>query len=391
MKVFSQHPTMKILLRALLSVLILAPAAVVKAQVRVSDCASSPAYVAAGVTPGPMGASSRPVDLGNLVNFLYFFDGNSLTSRRNMQDAEGSFGDIAVNVDKAQDGGAADTYYVTSGGQNYEWAGTMFVDIPSSAAGSFAWDTLVSDALSYGNTASMEWDANTVVDGLTVDFHTAFNHLNSLTPDLGPYTSIADAFPDTYSGAIKDGTPLLDRKNDVAETIVIEVNGGASSNSFWFVDGDPSDIFVFLWRDSSGQYTDEVKFNGGGIMPSPTSDLKPGNLVHLAAVLNGAGGGDYPTWLPNGANDNDFDEPVYKKVGEEIGDFKKGGWFVGYWLTVGDLTSNGASADMSSSNFVGGWYTNNTSFSLTSSMSGVQKCPNIASFTSAATGTQGAG
>jgi len=392
----NKYPTkpnsaMIILLRPLVLGLVLGvlgpSAVVVKAQT--SDCATATNFVNAGITPGPMGDPNKPVDLGDLVNFLYFFDGNSAQNEWTMQDCEGSFGDIAVNIDKSQDGGTG--FYDTKSSGGYEWAGTMFVDIDSSDEGEFAWDRHVTEAAGNGNTAAMVWNANTVVDGLTDDFHTAFNYLDGLTPDF-VRSSLSAAFPDTYSGGIGDGTPLFHRdgsgnlfKNNVPETIVVEIDGGADSNSWWFVDGDASDIFVFLWRDSSGEYTDLVKWGGGGIMPAPDSDLKPGNFVHLAGKLGGSGGGNYPTWIPNGANDNDFGVTVNEKVGEEMGEFKKGGWFVGYWLTIGDESSGNSNGSMSSSNFIGGWYSNNTDFILTSGMSGTQACPNVESIIVATT------
>ena len=107
-----------------------------------------------------------------------------------------------------------------------------------------------------------------------------------------------------------------------------------------------------------------------------SGDLKAGNFVHLAKSLNGSGGGAPPTA-------NDFPQCFCDSSGTPIPDTDplNGSYFVGYWLTK----DSGSGINFSNTIFIGGWYTYQQGFTMTSGSGAVHVCPNADSLPSLAT------
>ena len=333
-----------------------------------------------------MGSATMPVDLGQLTNYFMFLDGNAGQSEWKFENANGVYGDIGFNLDKTQDGGAADEFYVTKG-NTMPYRGDVYADITEAQAdpngdGSYDNSVFHGDQVEGNTQASAVWEADTVIDGLTSDFHTAFDYLDDLPATLSG--TKADIFNQLTGNNEKLLNSYPGKGNGVSDTVVIDITDGGG-DEYYVVDGDAEDIFVFRW-DKAGNYGTSVMFeDGGGVVPLDGGNLTPGNFVHLAGVLESGGGGvRYPS-LPCGPSDNEFNEVV---TGAEAdctvdGNFNEGGFFVGYWLTIG--ASNNENGAFSNSNFAGGWYTNNTKFNFKSDSSGIHWCPNAAAMIVAAT------
>ena len=98
-------------------------------------------------------------------------------------------------------------------------------------------------------------------------------------------------------------------------------------------------------------------------------------------MKSSGGGSNPPLPYPQGPRDNDGTGVLITGGA----DFNGGGFFTGYWFTTGLPTINpggeqpyGVNGTFSNGIFVGGWYSKNTNFSMTSGTSGVYVSPNPA-------------
>ena len=240
---------------------------------------------------------AKPIDLGGLTNYLFFFeDGRDDT---NWQGAtKGFYGDVAVDGITASER--------TSGGVPY--AGTIYTNDVTIDAFQDIVDQNVGQAFS-------SVSETTLIDDLTADFNNAWATLDAMPADL----TVADA-ADLHNA---------DYQNGVAETIIVDIDGGYSQSGPIELYGDANDMFVFRWgKNEADPYDAQVKFSGGGGI-IPMGDLKPGNFVHLAGDLNASGGGSNPPApFPQGPRPDDGQGGLI--TGAD--DWGGGGFFVGYWV-----------------------------------------------------------
>eukprot|EP00977_Amphora_coffeiformis_P029607 scaffold41882_cov191-Amphora_coffeaeformis.AAC.1 len=162
----------------------------------------------------------------------------------------------------------------------------------------------------------------------------------------------------------------LNTANGVNEVIVIDVKSGTSVSTKYYIEGDEGDLFVFRWgflknADGSCSYKGQVKFqSGGGLFPK--LPLSASHIINVAGDINASGGGSNPdaslTGLPQCPTANNVCIP-------RSSSFSGGGFFVGYWLTLGD-SSKQETSSLSNAIFLGGWYNSTKKFSLTSGTSG---------------------
>ncbi len=294
------------------------------------------------------------VNLGNLPQYLFVFTDGS--GDANWQSAsKGYVGDVAVY------GTIADER--TSG--NFAYAGTIKTNDGTLSA----WQSIVNNNAgqafaSTGNT--------TLLNDLRTSLNSAFTQINALPATAG-YSS--------RSSASLDG---LNTQNGTAETFVINITSGLSTSDPINITGDATDIYILRWDDDSNLsngYDGQVKFSGGGGIV-PLGGLKATNFINVAGDINSSGGGSTPTanGYPQGPRLNNGTGALI--TGAD--DFSGGGFFTGYWLTTGkpdnapDANHSvrwGESSSMSNGIFVGGWYSINEKFSMTSGTSGVYVSP----------------
>ena len=291
-------------------------------------------------------SSSYPVfGLGNLTDYLMFFANGSEDA--NWQGAtKGFVGDVAV------DGIQADER--TSGGVPY--AGTIYTNDSTLSAWAGIVDqndpAQVSPAQAFASTGQ-----TSRITGLESDLANAFAQINALAVTSG-YASVASTSLDG-----------LNTQNGRADTYVINVTSGFQVSSQINITGDAGDVFILRWDEDanfSDGYEGTVKFQSGGVIV-PLGGLTPANFVHVAGVLNSSGGGSNPASpYPQGPRyNNGFGSLIVNGS-----NFSGGGFFTGYWLTTGD-PADGNNGSLSNGIFVGGWYTLNDNFSMTSGTSGV--------------------
>lgn len=312
-----------------------------------------------GALAVPVGAAANPsgcaasandtvvggINLGELAQYLFFFADGS--DDANWQaSSNGYVGDVAV------DGLAANER--TSG--HFAYAGTIHtndVDLGD-------WQDIVDDNLTQA--AACTGQVTRIAD-LEADLLNAFSQINALPASSG--------MADVSSEAL-DGLDTTDGSND---THVINVTSDLKVSSQITITGDAGDVFVLRWDDDadfSNGYNGEVKFQSGGAIV-PGGALTPASFIHVAGAIKSSGGGENPPApYPQGPRLDDGAGPLI----EGGKDFKGGGFFTGYWLTTG-APKDGKTSSMSSANFVGGWYTLSTKFSLTSNSSGVHVAPPV--------------
>ncbi len=309
-----------------------------------------------GSGSGSSGGEIGGIDLGSLTDYLFFFaDANQ---DANWQGAtKGFVGDVAV------DGLQADER--TSGGVPY--AGTIFTNDSTLGAWADIVDqndpTDVDPAQAFASTGN-----TTLISDLEADLNNAFTQINGLTVTAG------------FENRTADSLNGLNTQNGIAETIVINITDFGLSNSAT-ITGDAEDVFVLRWDEDenfANGYDGQVKFSGGKTI-IPAGDLTPANFINVAGDINASGGGSNPAAppYPQGPRLDDGEGALITNAD----DFSGGGFFTGYWLTTGDPNKNFENSSLSNGIFVGGWYTTNTKFSMTSGTSGVYVSPNPATQT----------
>ncbi|MGB3216638.1 MAG: SdrD B-like domain-containing protein, partial [Anaerolineae bacterium] len=293
------------------------------------------------------------VNLGNLPDYLFFF-ADAHTDANWQGATKGFVGDVAVDGVEASER--------TSGGVPY--AGTIFTNDTTLSA----WQGIVNQnaGQAFGSTGNIA-----LISQLEGDLNNAFLQINALPATLG-YASV--------SSTSLDG---IDTTNGVAQTLVINVTSGFGISSQIDITGDANDAFILRWdtdANFSNGYDGQVKFQSGGAIV-PHGGLKPTNFIHVAGDINASGGGSTPSApYPQGPRLNDGQSALCTGCA----DFSGGGFFTGYWLTTGSPTNPadathsvpyGDSSSLSNGIFVGGWYSINTKFSMTSGTSGVYVSP----------------
>jgi uncharacterized repeat protein (TIGR01451 family) len=298
------------------------------------------------------------VDLGGLTDYLlYFSDGSG---DANWQGASKGFvGDVGVF------GTVADER--TSGTVPY--AGTIYTNDTTLDA----WQDIVDDN---SGQASGSTGQTTRIADLRTDLNAAFTAINALASNPPPGFSGGD--PTTLNN--------LNTQNSICTTYVLNVTDLGSISSKINITGDACDVFVMRWDDDgnlSNGYDGQVKFQSGGAIV-PLGGLLPSNFIHVAGDINASGGGSNPASpYPQGPRSNDGTGSLCSGCAN----FSGGGFFTGYWLTTGkpdnpaDANHSvryGNSSSLSNGIFVGGWYSINNKFSMTSGTSGVYVSPNPA-------------
>ena len=251
----------------------------------------------------------------------------------------------------------------TSGGVPY--AGTIYTNDTTLDA----WQGIVNQNVGQasGSTGNVA-----LISELESTLNNAFLQINALAATTG-YASV--------SSTSLDG---LNTQNGIAETFVINITSGLSLSDYVYITGDAGDIFVLRWDSdlTTSGYQGQAKLqSGGGIVP--LGGLKPTNFINVAGDLGASGGGDPPAPpYPQGPRFNDGQGALCTGCQN----FDQGGFFTGYWLTTGSPTNPadathsvpyGKSSSLSNGVFVGGWYSINTEFSMTSGTSGVYVSPPI--------------
>jgi hypothetical protein len=299
------------------------------------------------------------INLGKLPDYLFFFENAS--SDANWQGASKGFvGDVAVDGIQASER--------TSGGVPY--GGTIYTnDVTLSA-----WQDIVDQNDPPEVDPAQAWGITgetARIAGLETDLINAFTQINALSATPG-YTSVSST---SLNG--------LNTQNGIPETYVINITSGLSFNSQINITGDAADVFILRWDidgDPSNGYQGQANpSNGGAIVPQ--GGLRASNFINLAGDIDSWGCPPPP--YPQGPRYDDGQGALIVNGS----DFGGGGYFTGYWLTTGKPDNYdpvtglyyGESSDLSNGIFVGGWYTINTRFSMTSGTSGVYVSPNPSS------------
>ena len=305
------------------------------------------------------------VDLGDLPDYLFFF-ADARTDANWQGATKGFVGDVAV------DGIQADER--TSGGVPF--AGTIYTNDSTLSA----WQNIVNQnsGQASGSTGNVA-----LISQLETSLNSAFTQINALAVTPG------------YASASSTSLDNLDTTNGIAETFVINITSGLGISSKIDITGDAGDIFILRWdtdANFSNGYDGQVKFQSGGAIV-PHGGLKPTNFIHVAGDIGSSGGGSTPASpYPQGPRLNDGQGALCTGCQ----DFSGGGYFTGYWLTTGspdnpaDGTHSvpyGDSSSLSNGIFVGGWYSINTKFSMTSGTSGVYVSPPVSTPTPTPTPT----
>lgn len=302
------------------------------------------------------------VNLGDLPNYLFVF--TDARNDANWQSAsKGYIGDVAIDGIQAVE--------KTSG--SFPYSGRIYTNATTLGA----WATIISNNSSQASGITGETSR---VTGLTTNLESVFTQINALTVTTGY---------ENRSATSLDG---LNTQNSTSETFVINVRSGFSVSSKINITGDAGDIFILRW-DSDANFSDgyegQVKFQSGGAIV-PLGGLKPTNFIHVAGEIASSGGGSNPAApYPQGPRLNDGTGALITGAA----DFNGGGFFTGYWFTTGkpDKTDSGQpygdQPSLSNGIFVGGWYSKNTKFSMTSGTSGVYVSPPTSSNCAAPTPT----
>ncbi|OWU84190.1 hypothetical protein ATO6_14155 [Oceanicola sp. 22II-s10i] len=240
-------------------------------------------------------------------------------------------GDVAVNGITASER--------TSG--SFDYFGTIYTNDKSIAG----WKDIIENNTS---SASVLINEGARIANLTSDFDKAVGAITEMpvTPGFEAMT------PATLNG--------LNTKDGQAKTYVINMVELKASSPI-DITGDRDDMFYVRWDEEpqTQGLQGQVKFQGGGGI-NPLGNLVPTNFINLAGDINSSGGGSNPSGLAS------YLAGMPNKV-------SGGGFFTGYWLTVGN--ASGESAPLSNGIFVGGWYSNVRKFSMTSGTSGIYVPP----------------
>jgi probable HAF family extracellular repeat protein len=296
---------------------------------------------------GPIGG----IDIGRISEYLFVFTDGS--SDANWQGASrGYAGSVAINGLKAKER--------TSG--SFAYAGTIFTNRSQLDA----WQGIVNN-----NPTQAASAVNQVarLNALEAELKARMVEINNLPVTLGFESRSATSLAGDYSGL-------------PATRFVINVTAGFSISSKINITGRADQVFILRWDTDANPgngYQGEVKFQSGGAIV-PLGGLTPANFIHVAGDINAAGGGSTPAApYPQGPRLDDGQGALI--IGGQ--DFSGGGFFTGYWLTTGSPTTRdpatglyfGNSSALSNAIFVGGWYSINNKFSMTSGTSGVHVCP----------------
>ena len=305
------------------------------------------------------------VNLGNLTDYLLFY--SDASGDANWQGAtKGFVGNVAVNGLVAGE--------KTSGTVPY--AGTISTNDSTLSA----WQNIVDDNVGQAFTSMGQ---TALISGLQSDLNSAFTQINALTATPG------------YTGVSATSLDGLNTQNNTCQTLVINVTSGMGVSSKINITGDACDIYILRWDSDanfSNGYDGQVKFQSGGAIV-PLGGLKATNFIHVAGDLGSSGGGSNPAApYPQGPRLNDGQGALCSGCAN----FAGGGFFTGYWLTTGnpsnaaDATHSmpyGDSSSLSNGIFVGGWYSINNKFSMTSGTSGVYVSPPAVNVTPTPTAT----
>jgi hypothetical protein len=298
------------------------------------------------------------VTFGTLSDYLFVF--TDARSDANWQSSsKGYVGNVAVDGLQAR--------LRTSG--SFAYAGTIFTN----AATLPAWQTIVDNnsppKINLAQ-AFATYNETTRLAKLETDLKAAMVSINGLTVTPGFESRSSTSLAGDYSAR--------------PETLfVINVTSGFGVSSKINITGRADQVFILRWdtdANPANGYQGQVKFQSGGAIV-PLGGLTPANFVHTAGDINASGGGSNPAApYPQGPRlDNGQGALITCSS-----DFSGGGFFTGYWLTTGKPATLdpatglyfGDSSSMSNAIFVGGWYSINTKFSMTSGTSGVHVvCP----------------
>lgn len=302
------------------------------------------------------------VNLGDLTNYLFFFA--DARSDANWQAASKGFvGNVAVDGSQASER--------TSGTVPY--AGTIYTNDSTLSD----WQNIVNDN---GGQAFASTGNTTLITQLENTLNSAFTQINALSVSAN-YGSFS------FNGIASTSLNGLNTTDSICQTFVINITSDLGVSSQINITGDACDVFIMRWDSDANfgnGYQGQVKFQSGGAIV-PLGGLKASNFIHVAGDINSSGGGSNPTanGFPQGPRLNDGQGALCTGCAN----FNGGGFFTGYWLTTGSPTNPadathsvpyGDSSSMSNGIFVGGWYSINTSFSMTSGTSGVYVSPNTA-------------
>ena len=300
------------------------------------------------------------IKLGDQSDYLLFF-ADARTDANWQGATKGFVGDAAVNGIQADER--------TSGGVPY--AGMISTNDTTLDA----WQDIVDQnaGQAFASTGQIARISN-----LETELNNAFTQINALSVSAN-YGGFG------FNGVSSTSLDGLDTTDGVCQTFVANITSELQVSSQINITGDACDVFVLRW-DSDANFVDgyegQVKFQSGGAIV-PHGGLKPSNFIHVAGDIGSSGGGSTPAApYPQGPRLNDGTGALCTGCD----DFSGGGFFTGYWLTTGSpdnpadgthLVPYGNSSSLSNGIFVGGWYSINTSFSMTSGTSGVYVSPPV--------------
>jgi hypothetical protein len=251
----------------------------------------------------------------------------------------------------------------TSG--TFAYAGTIFTNRSQLQA----WRTIVTNSTNVSQAAESGNETARLAN-LEAELKARMVEINGLPVTPGFESRSATSLAGDYSA-------------NPATRFVINVTAGFGISSKINITGRADQVFILRWdtdANFSNGYQGQVKFQSGGAIV-PLGGLKPSNFIHVAGDINASGGGSNPAApYPQGPRYDDGQGALINGGSN----FSGGGFFTGYWLTTGKPTTLdtatglwfGESSSMSNAIFVGGWYSINTKFSMTSGTSAVHVCPN---------------
>lgn len=302
-----------------------------------------------------------PVDLGDLTDFLFFFQngGAAPECATWQEETSGYIGDVAVK------GTVAEEHTTTP---IIPYAGTIYTDDSTLSD----WQTIVD-----GNPtqASGVTGATALISSLETDLVNAFLQINALSPTPG-YESVSSTSLDGFNS-----------QNGIPEIFVINITSGLEFNQKIYITGDAFDVFILRWDTDpfTDGYQGQVKPKDGAAIV-PLGGLTPTNFINVAGDIDATSGSPTPLPpYPQGPRENDGQGDLIDG-GSDFNDTELGGsYFTGYWLTTGSPDAAGIGGILvgpttldSAGIFVGGWYTLTTCFRLRSGASGVYVSPNPA-------------
>jgi Flp pilus assembly protein TadG len=278
---------------------------------------------------GSATAASTPCPpplLGRLTDYLFVFTrGADLTWG---DPSPGYVGDIAVN--------GLDSKLSASG--TYPYTGTIFTN----ASTLDGWERVLNNN---PGTARASYSQRDRITSLTADFDAAVAAIRAMPVTPG------------FERVNLSHLNGLDTRDGENRTYVMNITSWSSTGvvRIW---GDPGDTFIMRWdTDPSTSAMDgRVLFeSGGGI--DPRGELRPTNFVHLAGDISASSGGRVPDGLVQWVSG------IQNQV-------TGGGFFTGYWLTLG--ASNGGTATTPYARFVGGWFTRTNKFKFHTDSAGIR-------------------